>query len=542
MAEELSRVSLADLFVARVRLEPHEAVAIVRDVCTMAPPDIRPQSPSPLTPGQVWLDAAGTVGVFPGSSLSVPDLGGLLEVLLLAARNGGSEPIPGPLLYTMARAIGQADSPGFATAGDLSNALARFDRPDRGAVIRALFTRWAEAAALHGETAPAMESQPPEQEIVRPEFDGAPAEGPRRRTLRERTGLGPAWATTIAAAGLALGIVTALATPAFRWQLGGAERAPAREQTPTPARVPSGESVKTEPPAPIEPPTIAESPGPDATAVTAPPAVVRTPEQLVDPDAVDVEAVFSPSFASNGTAVFFHTAGPEGSALKRLDRRKDGDVLHVATIVDDGAKNYHVQLSPDGRAIAFDSDRDGVRGVYVAGPDGREVVRVSGQGYAAVPRWSPDGRRLAFVRAEQDRPSVWNLWVLELSSRKIDRLTEHRYGQVWAGAWFPDGRRVGYSHEDRFIVLDTSNGESRIYTSPMKGRLVRTPAVSPDGLWAMFQVAGDGGWLLDLESGSMQRVLDDWSAEEFTWSPDGRTVAFHSRRNGEWGLWQLAAK
>lgn len=45
-----------------------------------------------------------------------------------------------------------------------------------------------------------------------------------------------------------------------------------------------------------------------------------------------------------------------------------------------------------------------------------------------------------------------------------------------------------------------------------------------------------------LESGSMQRVLDDPTAEEFTWAPDGRRVAFHSRRAGGWGLWMMAAR
>jgi len=40
----------------------------------------------------------------------------------------------------------------------------------------------------------------------------------------------------------------------------------------------------------------------------------------------------------------------------------------------------------------------------------------------------------------------------------------------------------------------------------------------------------------------MERVLDDATAEEFSWAPDGRRVAFHSRRSGEWGLWQMAAR
>ena len=85
----------------------------------------------------------------------------------------------------------------------------------------------------------------------------------------------------------------------------------------------------------------------------------------------------------------------------------------------------------------------------------------------------------------------------------MTRLTNHRYGQVWGGAWFPDGRRIAYSHEDRLILLELGSGQSASYASPRKGRLVRTPAVSPDGRWIMFQVSRDGAWLLDLAAGSM---------------------------------------
>jgi TolB protein len=266
----------------------------------------------------------------------------------------------------------------------------------------------------------------------------------------------------------------------------------------------------------------------------------HTPQRLLDPDVIDADAIFSPSFARDGSAIFFHAQTAAGSALKRAARAESGG-LHIETIVDDAAKNYHVQLSPDGRSVAYDSDRDGVRGVYVANADGGAARRISGPGYAAVPTWSPDGRRLALLRAEPDRPAVWNLWLVELGSGAATRLTHHAYGQVWSGSWFPDGRRLAYSHEDRVIVVDVESKRATSYRSPRQGRLVRTPAVSPDGRRIIFQVHHDGAWLLDLDTASMQRVLGDASAEEFTWAPDGREVAFHSRRGGEWTVWTMAA-
>ena len=250
--------------------------------------------------------------------------------------------------------------------------------------------------------------------------------------------------------------------------------------------------------------------------------------------------VFSPAFASNGSAVFFHSgttsSGP--SALLATDGR--GTELRVMTIVDDGARNYHVQPSPDGSQIAFDSDRDGERGVYVANRDGSNVHRVSGPGYAAVPTWSPDGRRLAMVRAEADRPAVWNLWLLTLDSGENMRLTQYKYGETWGASWFRDAKRIAYTHDDRLFIMDIASGRTREFASPIKGRPVRTPAVSPDGGHIIFQVYRHGAWVLDLADSTMRCVLTDPTAEEFAWSPDGRRVAYHSRRDGQWGIWMMA--
>jgi Tol biopolymer transport system component len=231
----------------------------------------------------------------------------------------------------------------------------------------------------------------------------------------------------------------------------------------------------------------------------------------------------------------------ERGALMRTEGGTEETTLRITRIVDDNARNYHARPSPDGTQIAFDSDRDGDRGVYIANADGTNVRRVSGDGFAAVPSWSPDSSTLAFVRGEADKPRVWNLWTLDLKSGDMQRLTSNRYGQMWGASWFPDGRHVAYSHEYRIVVLDTLTGRERAFQTPRKGRLVRTPTVSPDGNRIIFQVYEDGAWLLEVEDGSMRKVLADPSAEEYSWSPDGRRVAYHSRRTGEWGVWLMTS-
>jgi TolB protein len=256
----------------------------------------------------------------------------------------------------------------------------------------------------------------------------------------------------------------------------------------------------------------------------------------------DEAIAYSPAFATADSAMFYQAQNEGGSALLRADTDGEGSILRITRVVDDKARNFHARPSHDGRKIAFDSDREGERAVYVANADGTHVKRVSGDGYAAVPSWSPDGRTLAFIRAEPDRPRVWNIWTVDLETGDLRRLTAHTYGQPWGGSWFPDGRRMAYSHEDRLIILDVDTGGTNVFRSPRKGRLVRTPAVSPDGRWVIFQVYRDGAWLLDLEDGSMLKILADPTAEEYAWSPDGRRVAYHSRRSGQWGVWLMSPR
>ena len=545
-----NRVSLAELASADIRLRPAEAVAIVAEICRQHLAGVLPGIPSA---GVVRLLRDGGITIEGPVSAADDDVlraAKLLNALLPAFEAAPEFRASGALRLLIARATRTLDLPQFASLEDFTAALARFTTLDGREVAASLFRAWEDATSANRPVpvftaAPAAEA--PALSPSLPAMDPVP-QPPQR------------WAWMLTAAALLM--LSGFA--GWQWAEWRMEQAPeTTAATAGPAvaradRAPDSSSlpVHTAPPPAIPPAAsgiTAPAPGVSAAtpAVPAPPAAVTSTvaldagaraaeQQSVDaaPRVVRASA-YSPAFGPNGEALYFHEQRGGASVLKVGHTAGLGDLTTVSSIVDDRALNFHPRPSPDGSRIAFDSDRDGTRGVFVAASDGTGVRRISGPGYAAVPSWSPDGRRVAFVRAENNAPKVWNLWTAAPDGSGLRRLTNHRVGQAWGASWFPDGRRVAYSVETKLVVLDLDTGRTRTFTSPEPGRLLRTPAVSPDGGRIIFQVYRQGAWLLDLSTGRMRRVLDDPTAEEYTWAPDGRRVAFHSRRSGQWSVWVM---
>lgn len=482
-----NRISLAELASAEIRLRPADAVAIVSEICRQQLARVLPGIPSPgvvrlLRDGAIEID--GPVGA-PQDQGDVARAAKLLNALLPGFDAPPEFRASGALRLFIARALGTLDLPPFESLEDFTVALARFSTLDARVTVVSLFRAWEDAQIASREA----------EAAAMPAIDEPVPVAPRR------------WAWALATLSL-------LALSAFAgWQW--AESRLGRAAAAAPASV-------------------------SAAADASPPAPAQTPASEDPAPRVIRASAYSPAFARSGEALYFHEQHGDASVLKVAEAGGAGNFTRISSIVADRALNFHPRPSPDGARIAFDSDRDGTRAVYVAASDGSAVRRISGPGYAAVPSWSPDGTRVAFLRAEPRAPRVWNLWMAGADGSSLRRLTHHRVGQAWGASWFPDGRRVAYSVETRLVVLDIESGKTQTFESPQPGRLVRTPAVSPEGGRIIFQVYREGTWLLNLSSGSMRRVLADPTAEEYTWAPDGRRVAFHSRRSGEWSVWVMA--
>ncbi len=559
-------IALSHLLGRGVRLETHEAVALAREI--LAHPCGIP------TAENIQLGSDGSASCI--SSDGMPSVASIAD-LLLTLLPAGTPNVPAPLRYAIARGLEAVEAPPFGSLSEFSKVLERFEKGASRDVLRGVLQRGARpsrpvAAPIAVTPTPvpppapgpaplaprstavprrpslvvhkpaASSSEPPPQIAAAPpmfrSFVGdreaaAPVHSSRRSALAAAAALVASFAVGFAVMdGITDRPVATKPGRSARVSPGVSAAAPAaNDSAANPAEVELRDEIVRVPQIPAV-----------AREIAPPPVVGERVRAIQAVRPINANA-FSPAFASDGTAIFFHT-GRERDARSAIEvataGSQTGGDLGIMTIVDDGSHNYHAQPSPDGRFVAFDSDRDGERGVYVVNRDGSHVRRVSGAGYAAVPTWSRNNEWLAYIRAEADKPSVWNLWVQPSAGGSARRVTNYRYGQTWAASWFPDDRRIAYSHEDTLMVMDLQTGESTPYRSPVKGQLVRTPAVSPDGTKIIFQVFHHGAWLLDLADGSMQRVLTDPTAEEFSWAPDGRRVAFHSRRDGQWGIYVLS--
>jgi tricorn protease len=140
----------------------------------------------------------------------------------------------------------------------------------------------------------------------------------------------------------------------------------------------------------------------------------------------------------------------------------EGDLTQIT---DGPARDRNVQYSPDGKYVAYVSDRSGREEIYVAAPDGSgEPQRITDLDALKLAfAWSPDSKAIAFVSSDN------TLRKYDLESRRTTELATSRYGTIGAPVWSPDGQWIAYAKPDAVRTTDiylvpAGGGEERKVT------------------------------------------------------------------------------
>ena len=221
------------------------------------------------------------------------------------------------------------------------------------------------------------------------------------------------------------------------------------------------------------------------------------------------------------------------------------------------------QISPDGKWVAYTvaradleqnaSDAD----IWLASTLGEFPSRLTTHKKSDTsPRWSPDGRRIAFISAREEKPQ---LFLMPAFGGEPERLTEHK-GGVRQIAWSPDGKSIAFiadqeptpeeekriKEKDDAIVVDTNYKFNRLWVLNVATRTTRLlttgdavasdPQWSPDGTMLAFTTTptprADDGSLSDIRvvsvAGGAPRLLVENAGSDQSprWSPDGTQIAY----------------
>jgi dipeptidyl aminopeptidase/acylaminoacyl peptidase len=204
-----------------------------------------------------------------------------------------------------------------------------------------------------------------------------------------------------------------------------------------------------------------------------------------------------------------------------------GDLLRVKDVSDP-------QLSPDGAWVAYtvraaDTTKDRRQSdLWMTSWDGTRQVRLTWSAESEhTPRWSPDGRRLAFLSSRGDPHDVDQLWLLDRAGGEAERVTALP-GGISDFAWAPDGRRLALIVSDPDPnVLAEGQDSSRHRPQP----IVVDRYVFKEDETGYLGAGRDHLYLLDLRT-RRPELLTPGGYDEAApaWSPDGRSIAFVSRR------------
>ena len=206
--------------------------------------------------------------------------------------------------------------------------------------------------------------------------------------------------------------------------------------------------------------------------------------------------------------------------------------------------DWQPDASPDGKRIAFESQRDGNSEIYIMNADGSDPVNLTQHpGYDSSPAWSPDGQHIAFVSSREGNSEIY---VVNAEGGEPINLTMNPAGDANPD-WSPDGHHLVFESDRAgqlgLYVLRFDNAEVNRLSADLGSDF--TPAWSPDGSLIAFTSNRDGSGQVYVSSaaGGGGSALTSHPAGNGApaWSPDGERIVFTSYRDGPGELYVMDA-
>ena len=223
--------------------------------------------------------------------------------------------------------------------------------------------------------------------------------------------------------------------------------------------------------------------------------------------------------------------------------------------LDDLTREHHVsdpEISPDGAWVAYSvrttdlKDDKRETHIWMTSWDGKETQRLtSGKDSESTPRWSPDGRYLAFLSARGNENEISQVWLLPRSGGEAEKITETK-GGVSDYDWAPDSKHL-------VLVVEDPDPEAALEKDSDKKK-TKKPIVIDRFQFKLDEYGYLGKRhshlaLLDRET----RKVDPLTSGDYdellpAWSPNGKIIAFVSKRAADpdrtdnWDLWTIEAR
>ena len=163
----------------------------------------------------------------------------------------------------------------------------------------------------------------------------------------------------------------------------------------------------------------------------------------------------SPAWSSDGRTLAFSSSRSGHSNLYTIDAA--GGSLRGLT--NDKGPDVSPTWNPKTNTqIAFVGGRTGLPQIYTVASDGTNLARVTEEGYAVSPSWSPNGQFLAFAWVRHygpGAPGASDIYVMDIASKQWVQLT-HDGGRNDFPSWSPDGRHI--------VFQSSRTGKTQIWT------------------------------------------------------------------------------